>query len=279
MLPLANLKQNAIQKLLPLYGEGETRALIRALEEDLFAKPQSMLDGDDLATWNEAVHRLLHHEPVAYITGTAYFLHLKLKVNKWVLIPRPETETLVIEAIQQLRKIICPRVLDIGTGSGCIALAIRSAFKESKVYGLDIEAQALKVARENALHHQLDVAWLLSDILNQEEWLNLPYDLDMIISNPPYIQQTEKKYMSASTLEFEPASALFAGDDPVRFYKAIIAFGLRHLKPGGRIMVEINEFLAAETMTAMNIPGYSNPELIRDLNGKARIIALVKLLD
>lgn len=274
---MISLKQNAYQKLVPIYGEGETRALIRALEEDLLVLPQITLDGHDLSTWNEAVRRLMNHEPVAYITGKAYFLHLKLKVNKWVLIPRPETETLVTEAIEQLRNITRPRVLDIGTGSGCIALAIRSAFKESEVFGLDIEDQVLKVAQENALQYQLSVEWLLSDILKQEEWPSLPYDLDIIISNPPYIQEIEKKYMSVSTLEFEPASALFAGDDPVRFYKAIVAFGLTHLKPGGRIMVEINEFLVGETMAAMNISGFTNPEWIQDLSGKNRIIYMVKL--
>lgn len=277
MTPLDRLKQNTFKKLLPEYGSRESRALIRALEEDLQAHPKTTIDGDDLIIWNEAVQRLLDHEPVAYITGKAYFLHLKLKVNPRVLIPRPETETLVIEAIQQLKPITCPTVLDIGTGSGCIALAIRSAFSECRVYGLDIDPLVLNVAKENAQHQQLDVEWLQADILEQKLWKNLPGELDMIISNPPYILESEKKYMSVSTLKYEPPLALFSGDDPVRFYKAIAAFGILHLKSGGRVMVEINEFLVEATMAVLALPGYTKPELIQDLSGKDRIISMVKL--
>jgi len=277
LIPLDKLKQDAHKQLAPVFGIRESKALLRALEEDLWDTPKTLLDGDDLTVWTGAIQRLLQHEPVAYITGKAYFLHLVLKVNPRVLIPRPETETLVIEAIRQLKPIHSPRVLDIGTGSGCIALAIRSAFRECKVYGLDIDPLVLDVARENAQEHRLDVEWLLADVLEEQSWNNLPDALDMIISNPPYILESEKKYMSVSTLNYEPPQALFSVDDPVRFYKVIAAFGLSHLKSGGRVIVEINEFMVEATMAVMAIPGYSQPELIQDLSGKDRIISMVKL--
>jgi len=277
MIPLVQLKTNTYKKLLPVYGNRESRALIRVLQEDLLDAPKNMLDGDDLVMWNQAVQRLLLHEPVAYITGKAYFLNLELKVNRRVLIPRPETETLVIEAIQQLKNYKRPKVLDIGTGSGCIALAIRASNSEYRVYGLDVDGLVLNVALENALNHNLDIEWLQSDILDQETWKDLPFELDFIISNPPYILEGEKKFMSASTLHYEPPLSLFAGTDPVQFYKAIAGFGLKHLKARGRIMVEINEFLSQETMAVFDVSGYSKPELIKDLSGKDRIISVVKI--
>lgn len=277
MVPLVKLKQKAYKKLLPVFGNRESRAMIRALEDDLLDHPNYHLDGDDLVAWNEAIQRLLEYEPVAYITGKAYFLHLELKVNRLVLIPRPETETLVIEALQFLKSMSAPRVLDIGTGSGCIALAIRSAIHSGLVYGLDVDGLVLNIALENALKHRLDVEWLQSDILEPAGWKSLPFDLDMILSNPPYILDSEKKFMAASTLKYEPPLALFAGEDPLCFYKAIASFGLEHLKTGGQIMVEINEFLAAETKAVFEIPGYSAPQLIKDLNGKDRIISVIRI--
>lgn len=276
MLSIDQLKQDSYKKLEPVFGSRESLALIRALQEDLYEQPKFKFNGDELVIWNEAIQRLLENEPVAYITGKVYFLNLNLRVNRRVLIPRPETEALTIEAIQFLKANNSARVIDMGTGSGCIALAIKSAIPWSTVYALDVEGLVLNVVLENALNHKLDISCIQSDILDERSWKDLPGDLDVIISNPPYIQESEKNLMSSSVLQYEPPLALFAGPDPLLFYKAIARFSKTHLKPKGRILVEINEFLAKETLEVFEMEGYSRPELISDLNGKDRIISVMK---
>lgn len=263
--------------LVPVFGNRETKALLRALQEDLFGSGFPEWTAATATRWKAAIQRILGGEPLAYITGVSHFLNLKLTVNPHVLIPRPETEELAVMAIHYIKSIHHSQVLDVGTGSGCLALAIKSSCPNAKVYALDIDSKALETAKANADAYHLPIDFRPFDFLNENGWTSLPGHLDLIISNPPYIGETEKTLMSASTLQYEPPHALFAGTDPLVFYKQIARFGKDHLNPGGRIMVEINEFRAKETEEVFRTAGYPGIELYKDLSGKERILVVSKL--
>lgn len=268
------VKKEAMALLVQVFGIREAGAMIRALEEDLFGAGQQAWTPDAEARWKEAINSILAEQPLAYITGVSHFLNLRLKVNSHVLIPRPETEELAVMGIDLLKSIKQPRVLDIGTGSGCLALAIKSSCPGVMVYALDIDSAVLETARSNAADYHLDIDFRQVDFLDEKAWPGLPGNLDLIISNPPYIGETEKMQMSASTLKHEPPLALFAGPDPLVYYRKIARFGKERLKAGGRIMVEINEYRGAETADVFRAAGYPEIEIHRDLSGKERIVVV-----
>ena len=222
---------------------------------------------------NTALTALLQHKPVQYVTGEAWFYNMKLKVNEHVLIPRPETEELVQlvlnTALAQARS--TPAVLDVGTGSGCIAIAVKKNLPGANVTAIDISSEALQVAKENATALQADIKFLKVDFLKEEQWAGLG-QLDFIVSNPPYIPVNEKENMDVNVTAFEPHLALFVPSfSPLLFYENILAFAGTHLNPGGKIFVETHEGFANET-AALFKEQYKNVEIKKDIFGKERMV-------
>lgn len=214
--------------------------------------------------------RVAAQEPIQYIIGSTSFYGREFRVTPSVLIPRPETEELV-ELIIQNEKTEGLHMLDIGTGSGCIAISLAKELKKPVVSAIDISEEALAIAQENAKENKADVYFVRFDILSKT-----PYrtdTLDIIVSNPPYVLDSEKKEMKQNVLAHEPHTALFVPDnDPLLFYRAIADFGLVNLKEGGRVYVEINAAFGEETRQLYIDAGYSDSILIKDLAGKDRII-------
>ena len=245
------------------------RQLWRILIEDLFFD-HSVIVKSSLDT---VINRIKSNEPIQYITGIAWFMGMKLLVNPSVLIPRPETEELVDYAIKKLesRKRTNPKILDVGTGSGCIAMAIKKYFPQSDVFGLDISSEALQVARENSKRLDLEVNWMQGDILSDNPFSS-GSKFDVIISNPPYITKAEQHLMDTSVLKYEPDVALFTGnDDPLIFYNAIINVAKRHLANGGFISLECNENYVHRVAELYRNIGLL-VEVFKDMQGKDRFV-------
>lgn len=216
------------------------------------------------------VDRLSAHEPIQYILGATSFYGYTFKVTPAVLIPRPETEELVDLIIQEEDKEGL-HLLDIGTGSGCIAISLAKHLKHPVVSALDISADALEVARCNAETNQAEVHFIQQDILDSKE-VEMEKQ-DIIVSNPPYVMIREKEAMEQNVVAYEPHGALFVSDeDPLLFYRAIALFGMRNLKDGGRLYFEINSALGEETKELLSETGYRDCTLIKDLSQRDRII-------
>lgn len=249
------------------------RIIIEDLYPGIYEFGKSSLD--------DIIKRLKSDEPIQYITGISWFMDLKISVNPSVLIPRPETEELVDYTINKLQDISPLRgegvenkntkILDIGTGSGCIPLAIKKNLPGSEVFGLDISADALQVARHNGQNLGLNVNWIQGDIL-AENVLSPELIFDAIISNPPYITIEERKIMDASVLKYEPDVALFTGnDDPLQFYKAIIPFAKKYLSQHGFIALECNENFSKE-VAKLYKQEIGQSDIITDMQGKDRFV-------
>jgi len=217
---------------------------------------------------------LLEHRPVQYVLGQVWFRDMQLRVNESVLIPRPETEELVdwiIKDIQASGKTELS-LLDIGTGSGCIPIAVRKKIPGVAVSGVDVSDDALQVAILNSIEQKVLVDFLHLDFLNESEWNHLG-KYNIIASNPPYIKKSEEAYMSANVLKHEPHLALFVPDeDPLLFYKAIVKFATAHLKEEGAVYVEINETLGEEVKVLFLDKGFSKVEVRKDMQGKDRMV-------
>jgi release factor glutamine methyltransferase len=221
------------------------------------------------------------HKPVQYVLHEAWFAGMKLYVDERVLIPRPETEELVEWVVQEVRTegqdmdtAAHPTVniLDIGTGSGCIPIALKKKFPDSNVYGSDISRQGLEVARKNAVDQKIHIEFILSNILDNAAWDSLPA-VDIIVSNPPYVLQADKASMRPNVLQFEPHQALFTtNDDPLQFYKAIGAFAKSKLLPKGKIFVEIHEELGQAVKDLFMSDGFASAEIKKDMQGKDRMV-------
>lgn len=216
---------------------------------------------------------LLQHRPVQYVLGESYFYDMKLHVDERVLIPRPETEELVHWALSFLRAYgqPAPLVADLGTGSGCVALALKKHCPAAGVSAVDLSAGALSVAQANAAALGLDVAWLQADILHPQGLEELPVQ-DLVISNPPYITLPEQKDIQPHVLAFEPHQALFVTDgDPLQFYKAIGRIALAKLRPGGGLFLELHRDFAAQTRD-WYVAGGWHTELRKDMQGEDRML-------
>ncbi len=210
------------------------------------------------------------NKPIQYILGHTYFYDLTFQVEPGVLIPRPETEELVDWIIQENSKKQL-KILDIGTGSGCIAISLAKNLPESKVLAADISKKAIKITNQNAILNKVDIEIIELDIINFPEDLNLKFDI--IVSNPPYVTEQEKSLMNKNVLDYEPDLALFVPDnDPLRFYTKIAEFGLVYLNKGGKIYFEINESFGEETVLMLENKAYYKLELRKDINGKNRMI-------
>jgi len=234
---------------------------------------ETTVSESELLKFNFAIKDLKNHRPLQYVLGLADFYRLRFFVNEQVLIPRPETEELVHLIIQD-NKLSAPSIIDIGTGSGCIPIALKKNIPAAIVSAIDISESALYLAKRNAQKNEVDVYFFLKDILSPDE--NTEQQLskyDIIVSNPPYICFSEKEQMHKNVLDYEPHLALFVNDnDPLLFYKAICDFALKNLKVKGKIYFEINQSLAPETRDLLESKGFKNVELIKDLSNNYRIL-------
>ncbi len=265
-----------------LYPSTEISGFVRLILESVYQlsytdqvlMKNEKLPEEGLERVQEIIIRLKNHEPLQYILGEAWFHGLRLNVAPGVLIPRPETEELV-DRILKLKLDPAAQLLDIGTGSGAIALALKNGFPGTGVEAVDISEKALEIARENAKRHQLDVHFFQRDILKWKDYEWPQYDL--VVSNPPYVRESEKRQMEANVLRFEPDSALFVDDaDPLLFYRAIAAFAGKNLKNGGYLFFEINEHLGAAMTELLEKAGFEQVQLWPDINGRDRMMSCRK---
>ncbi len=218
--------------------------------------------------------KLKQNIPVQYILGYTWFLETRIEVNSDVLIPRLETEELVDSVIRE-NKDTSPRILDIGTGSGCIAITLKKNIPGSFVTAMDISTKALEIAERNAKLNQVEINFIYDDILHPVRDKYSEYDV--IVSNPPYVTESDRSEMPKNVLDHEPALALFVSDkNPLAFYQAIERFSSPLLKPGGQVYLEINEKYGRETGKLFNTDDYSKTELIKDMQGKDRFIKAIK---
>ncbi|MEJ6791432.1 MAG: peptide chain release factor N(5)-glutamine methyltransferase [Lacinutrix sp.] len=225
-----------------------------------------------------ALEALKNQKPIQYIIGETEFYGLPFKVNENTLIPRPETEELVqliIDSNLERNEESQLSILDIGTGSGCIAISLAENIKNAQVYAMDVSAKAIEKAKENAVLNKVKVAFIEGSILEETQRNLLFKDLkfDAIVSNPPYVRNLEKAEIQNNVLNNEPHLALFVEDDnPLLFYKAITEFASKNLKPKGQLFFEINEYLGEETKALVDSFGFKNVELIKDMFGKDRML-------
>ncbi|MCM1356590.1 MAG: peptide chain release factor N(5)-glutamine methyltransferase [Staphylococcus sp.] len=281
MTTLRELLDRSRGQLSPLYGDGEARWLLRIVMEHIKGWDQvelALRANDEVSDFiigrvDEAVGRLMKGEPVQYIYGDTYWHGMTLKVTPDVLIPRPETEELV-DIITEHNTTSDLRVLDICTGSGCIAIALAKTLKFPEVTAIDISRPALEVAGENCSLQNVNVRLLCEDALLLSPQ---PGAYDIIVSNPPYVMDSEAKAMDKNVLDHEPHLALFVpDDDALKFYKAIATFALSSLSDGGRLYFELNPLTASGLKAWMLDNGWSDVELLPDIHAKTRFMIASK---
>jgi protein-(glutamine-N5) methyltransferase, release factor-specific len=262
------------------YPEAEARAIAyRLMEYVCHASKQDVLSGkdtkipeDQLRKLKESVAQLQHYRPIQYITGETEFYGLPIRVNEQVLIPRPETEEL-IELICKTVTTPSPLVLDIGAGSGCIAIALAKHLLHSTVYAMDVSEEALGVAKHNAALNQVDVRFSQGDILGHWHNEKFPHKWDIIVSNPPYITPGEKQAMQANVLDYEPHNALFVPqNNPLLFYDCIAGIALSRLNKDGYLFFEVSALYGKETAAMLKTKGYRDVTLYPDISGNDRMI-------
>lgn len=269
--------QQLWQALLPYYDEREAQAVVRMMLEERFGLTLTdivcggvaRLDASQQAELQGMMAKLEQGEPIQYVMGYAPFYGRHFHVEPGVLIPRPETQQLVEWAVEEMGKNAARSVLDIGTGSGCIAISIALEASLAEVSAWDISTDALRIARGNAASLHAVVDFRQQDALHapmedREKW-------DLIISNPPYVMEKERKKMADNVLRHEPSLALFVpNDDPLRFYRAIARYGKHALRPGGTLLFEINPLLAEDMLRLLEEESYQHVQLIADAFGKSR---------
>lgn len=234
--------------------------------------PDNEITSEDQLEIDRIVARLKLHEPIQYIFGETEFYGLKIRTTPGTLIPRPETEELVQWIVAE-NKATKPAIFDIGTGTGCIAIALRKNIPGSTVLACDISPVCIETANQNAILNDAQISVLKFDILNPDPAVDFP-ELDVIASNPPYVRQSEKKLMQKNVLDYEPELALFVEDrDPLIFYRRIAEFAQMYLADGGRIYFEINEAFGKECSEMLHRKGFSDVRIKKDLQQKDRMIA------
>lgn len=240
------------------------------LEKTAIHRDKEMLYDDTRSAFEQAIARLQTQEPIQYILGEAYFMGRRFGVNADVLIPRPETEELVAHILQNIQSSESLKVLDIGTGSGCIAISLALQRPQDLVFAMDISAAALAVAAQNAQDHGVVLPFIQQDVLSLERlWDD---DFDLIVSNPPYITESEKADMKNNVLQYEPAGALFVEDvQPLLFYEKIADLAKAHLKAGGKLYFEINERFGQEVEALLTQKGFKEIKILQDMQQKPRI--------
>ena len=278
---LAALSKEIQEALSEIYEKEEARSLgnellthfINDYKIKRITDSEMTVDDDVLSSINDAFQQLMNSEPLQYILGQAQFYGEVYLVDRNVLIPRQETEELVNWILDELESE--KRVLDIGTGSGCIAISLKLNGNNAIVHALDVSERALEIASENANKLNAEVRFINDDILHP----TLQYEeYDVIVSNPPYVLNSEKELMHTNVVENEPHLALFVQDEnPLVFYQAIIAFAKQHLKENGKLFFEINESKGKDIRELLEEAGYTEIEIRKDINGKDRMVKSVKL--
>ncbi|MDR1975285.1 MAG: peptide chain release factor N(5)-glutamine methyltransferase [Bacteroidales bacterium] len=265
-----------------LYPKEEICSIFYWCAEEILRKKRHeihtkyLVSESELLLFFNVLKRLKRGEPVQYIFGKTYFDMLTLKVNPSVLIPRPETEELV--AIVAAEATESARIADLCTGSGCIALALAKRLPNAKIIATDISKKALETAKRNAeINNISNVIFIEQDILKHTfSTLFEEEKYDIIVSNPPYVLESEKEKMRFNVLYYEPENALFVPDDnPLKFYRAIVDYALQYLNPQGKLFFEINENCSDQTMQLLNKNKFSKVEIKKDLKGKDRFISAV----
>ncbi len=278
-MKISDLRNDFLKSLSKIYDTQEVLSFFYILSEkrlglkrvDIALQINKELDEEEVLYFTEAENRLKNQEPIQYITGETCFYGLSFLVNNHVLIPRPETEELVDWIIKDMKNEKHGlKVLDIGTGSGCIAISLAKNLPQSKVYAIDISGKAIEVARQNAKTNETEVEFINSDILNEEI---LEGDFDIIVSNPPYVRELEKKEIKPNVLDNEPSQALFVSDNnPLLFYKKITTLALEKLKPDGYLYFEINQYLGDKTKKMIEVSKFKSVTLKKDIYNNDRMI-------
>ncbi len=282
---ITDIRQFCIDELSEIYQPNESVIILDMIFVDFFGlsrtervlNPGKRMTESEIQKIDFALHELKKHKPIQYILKNSEFYGLSFYVDENVLIPRAETEELVEWIIlESSGDAANASILDIGTGSGCIAIALKKNLMPANVWAMEISVEALAVATKNAETNNVGINFLLHDILDEKSPENLP-QFDLIVSNPPYVRTSEKLLMKKNVLDNEPSLALFVDDeDPLKFYHAIANFSLNHLKSGGVLFLEINENLSLETARLLTSKGFSSIIIKKDLNDKNRMIKAIK---
>jgi len=284
-MTLKELQHSFHQQLDTIHDKNEVDSFFKLLVEhylhlkpiDMALHPKSSVSKAQQEQFNEAISRLKQEEPIQYIIGEMEFFGLPFKVNCHTLIPRPETEELVQWIVDE-QKLIDNRqqtILDIGTGSGCIAISLAKHLPNAKVYALDVSPEALKVAKKNAILNEVEVDFIEEDILTSchARPVLASNKLDIIVSNPPYVRELEQSEIKNNVSKYEPHLALFVkNEDPLLFYKAICEFAVHNLTSDGRLFFEINQYLGAEMVQLITAFNFRSVELRKDLFDNDRML-------
>ena len=241
----------------------------------LYAHPERELTSEEQARYTEVIAQRAKDVPSQYITGHQEFWGLDFLVSPAVLIPRPETEHLVETVVELAREVSNPRIVDVGTGSGCIALALAHKLTSAQVYGVDLSAEALEIARANAARLQLEqkVQFLQSNVL---EALADRRDFDFVVSNPPYVGFSEADKVQRSVFAYEPRMAVFAGENGLDVIRSLVTQAHTVLKPGGWLAMEIGYSMRDAVLELLNPTLWNDPQVVPDLQGIPRVIAARK---
>lgn len=254
---------------------------------DVALQPDFELSDSDIQKWNAIVSDLQQEKPIQYITGETWFYGLRFQVNENTLIPRPETEELVEWIIESQKSNVQSQtlaILDIGTGTGCIPISLKTNILQANVSAIDVSEHALEVAKRNAELNNVEINFIQANILEVQDLSQLPTpnsqlrtNFDIIVSNPPYVRNLEKQEIKKNVLEYEPHLALFVEDtDALLFYRKIAQLALKNLTPNGLLFFEINQYLGNETVELLKNLGFKNIELKKDLYGNDRMIKCEK---
>ena len=281
---LSEFRSHFQKTLLEIYSKEEADSIFKRLIDFYFEwdasfpiiNPNYLLDFNASEKLKFALSELRKEKPLQYITHQATFFGIDFFVNQSVLIPRPETEDLVNWVLEDIykNKIISPQLMDIGTGSGCIAVSLANANKQINVTAIDLSEEALRVAKKNAKKHRVKIDFIKHDIQSLFHWKN---PLDIIVSNPPYVHPNEKKEISPNVLNYEPHMAIFTPEnDPLYYYRLIINFALAVLKSGGSLYLEINPKYLELLKSNFSDDTFGEIEVRNDIFGKSRMLKVIK---
>ena len=278
MIKIRDYRSHFLTILSSIYDEMEAENFFYLILEnkkklkriDLALNSDLIFLNDEIQNWNLILEQLKKEIPIQYILGTTSFCGLEFLVNENVLIPRPETEELVDWILKETAQLQYNKILDIGTGSGCIAISLAKNLTNTQVFALDISGKAIETAKKNAEINVVDVFFINCNILETDD-LNQKFDL--IVSNPPYVRNLEKAEIQKNVLNNEPHLALFVEDnDALIFYRKIAELAIKNLNLNGKLFFEINQYLAIETINLLKDSGFNNIELRKDIYGNDRMI-------
>ncbi len=275
---ITDFKIHFFKELETLYPKTEIQSFFNLLMQyqlklsrvDIALSPQLKITKSDLSLLKTALKKLKKQIPIQYIIGETEFYGLPFKINSSVLIPRPETEELVAWMLSDISSKSKINILDIGTGSGCIAISLAKSLPNANVYAIDISSKAIKTANQNAKNNKVNVTFIEENILTANK---LPKKFDVIVSNPPYVRELEKNKMQNNVLQNEPHVALFVKDEnPLLFYNKIADLAKNYLSKNGILYFEINQYLGKETLELLTLKGFKNVEIKKDIFGADRML-------